>query len=286
MNDLIRARDTFLTRHPELRVAVNGRDWGMIRVGENGPPLILIPGTLGRADIFWQQIDALAGEARVLALSYPARGGIADWADDIAALIEQEGMHGAAVLGSSLGGYLAQYVTAAHAPCCGALVAANTLPATTGIDRIPPYSLDLETTPINDLRGGFTNGLSQWQTPGHAYADLAGFLLAEVAGRIPEAELRARLQALKAAPPLPGQRLPRDRIFTVESDDDHLIPPPLRAALRAALRPARAFHFTAASHFPYVTRPDAYTALVREVLGLDPAGTAWPAGEESLHSKS
>lgn len=280
-NPLTDARDAFVADHPEQRLTINARDWGMIRVGESGPALVLIPGTLGRADIFWQQITALSGQARILALSYPATGAIADWADDVSAMMAAQGMDGAVVLGSSLGGYLAQYLAASHPGQVGGLVAANTLASVRGLDQMPPYKFDLLNTPIDDLRAGFTSGLQGWLDPANPYRDLAELLLAEVAGRIPEDELRARLQALKTAPDLAPQSLAPVAVFTVESDDDHLIPPPMRVALREVLTPGRSFRFRAASHFPYVTRPGDYTALLREVLGLDPAGTHWPTGQES-----
>jgi len=281
-NPLIAARDAFLAKTPEKRVVVNGRDWGAIRVGNSGPALVLIPGTLGRADIFWQQIMALKDDAQILSLSYPATGGVDDWAGDIAQMIEAEGFEDVTVLGSSLGGYLVQYLAAQYPAHIKGLVAANTLMSAKGIDQRPPYSFDLINTPIDDLRAGFTNGLKNWADPANPYSDLSGLLLAEVAGRIPEAELRTRLQALKTAPVLAAQSLGSDAIFTVESDDDHLIPPEMRAALRATLKPDRAFRFRVASHFPYVTQPDAYTAMLCEVLGLDVAGPQWPAGAESV----
>lgn len=281
-NALMTDRDRFVENHPEQRRVVNGRDWGVIRAGTKGPALVLIPGTLGRADIFWQQIAALKGQARILALSYPAKGGIAEWAGDIAGMIADDGLSEAVVLGSSLGGYLAQFVTAVHRDLVGGLVAANTLASARGIDQIPPYSLDLLSTPIEELRAGFQAGLTGWIEPGNPYASLAGLLLEEARGRIPEAELRARLQALKTAPVLPVQTLPRTRIFTVQSDDDHLISPQMRADLRDALQPVRAFRFRQASHFPYVTRPDAYVSLLREVLGLEQGDAAWPDGAETV----
>lgn len=269
MNTLIAARNAFSAARPEEIRRVNGRDWGILRAGSNGPALILLPGTLGRSDIFWQQIDALHADLRILALSYPGSGGVTDWATDIAALIAQEELVGAIVLGSSLGGYVAQYLTATYPDLCTGLVAANTLPDAAIVGQMPPYTFDLDTVPIDTLRNGFLDGLRTMTDPAHPYADLAGLLIAEVEGRIPEPELRARLAALKTAPVLPSQSLPASRIFTVESDDDHLIPPPVRAALRDTLRPARAYRFRAASHFPYVTRPGDYTQMLREITGLD-----------------
>jgi pimeloyl-ACP methyl ester carboxylesterase len=281
-NRLISARDTFSVDHPEQRRLVNGREWGCIRAGHTGPALLLLPGTLGRADIFWQQIAALEGQARILSLSYPASGGVADWTADIVAMTEQDGLHGAVVLGSSLGGYVAQYATGCHPALFSALIAANTLPDASVVRDRQPYALDLERVEIDTLRNGFLGGLDSWRASGHAYGDLAELLINEVRGRIPAPELRARLLALKNAPALPAQSLPESRIFTVESDDDHLITPAIRAALRTALRPARAFRFRAASHFPYVVRADDYTALLRESLGLVPSEIEWPDGKETV----
>lgn len=267
-NSLIASRDRFAAAHPETKQRCDDREWGVLSAGFDGPAIVLLPGTLGRADIFWQQIEALEGETRILALSYPSNGGVAEWADDIAAITKGHGLQGAAILGSSLGGYVAQYAAACHPAVFGALIAANTLPDTSIIRDIPPYAMDLETVDIITLADGFLGGLRGWMMDDHPYRDLAHLLAAEVEGRIPEAELRNRLIALKTAPALPPQSLPRERIFTVESEDDHLIPPPVRQALRAALVPAETFNMGEASHFPYVTRPGNYTAMLRQVLGF------------------
>ena len=266
MNHLIDSRDAFTRQHPERRISVNGREWGAIRLGNTGPKLILLPGTLGRADIFWQQIEALHRRAQILALSYPASGGLADWAADVAALMAQEDMQGAVVLGSSMGGYLAQYLAATQPEIFSGLVAANTLASVKGIDQAMPYALDLEATPIADLRQGFTSGLAQWAAP-HPNAALGALLIGEVESRIPAGELVARLKLLKYAPALPAPALPQSRTFIIDAGDDHLITAAMRAQLRDAL-PAKAFHFATGSHFPYVTRPAEYTAILEEVLGL------------------
>lgn len=279
---LVEARNAFNARHPEMRRVVSGRSWGAIRVGDTGPGLILLPGTLGRADVFWNQISSLSHEARILALSYPAAGDLTNWAADIAALTEIENLAGAVVVGTSLGGYAAQYVAGAYPGLFGGLVAANTLPSVVGIERLPPYSLEIATAPIDSLRSSFSRGIEAITAPGTPYEALAPILLGDLDGRIPDEELRARIQALKSAPSVPRQTLSQSRIFTLECDDDHLIPQPVRDALRTALRPARAFYLRAGSHFPYLTKPAAYTSLLREVLGLPSADSPWPVGDEAV----
>lgn len=278
-NPLIQSRDDFAARHPEQRAILHGRNWGYRDIGK-GRVLLLIPGTLGRGDIFWNQIEALSDRLRIVTVSYPDSGGVAEWADDLLALFGQLGIGRATVLGSSLGGYLAQQIAGVAPERVDALVAANTLHSAAGIKERPPYSLDLMAAPIADLRAGFGTGMEIWRKAHPDQGDLVDLLLREAGGRILEPELRARLNALKTAQELPPTGLPGDRIFTVEADDDPLIPPPMRAGVRARLRPAVAYRYLHGGHFPYIARPALYTAMLEQIMGLDVAGPEWGQGTE------
>jgi len=278
MNSLIKSRDRFSESHPEERIIINGREWGIVRAGKNGPGLLLIPGTLGRADIFWQQIEALEDRARIVAVCYPATGGVTDWSDDLAALCGKQGLSEVTVLGSSLGGYLAQYFAAAHPELVIRLIGANTLASVAEIRTRPPYSADLDNAPIEELRAGFGGGLKTWAQTHPEQTELVELLLAEVGGRIPEQELRTRLNALKRGPELPPLALPQERIVTVEAADDPLIPPAMRESVRARLRPAVSYRFESGGHFPYVVRPRLYTGLLEQQLRLPMTGEGWGDG--------
>ena len=215
VNRLIADRDRFAVRHPEQRTLIGGREWGYVGAGEAGPALLLIPGTLGRGDIFWQQIEALENCARIIAVTYPRSGGVAEWAGDLAELCSRVCLSRVTVLGSSLGGYLAQNFAASYPHMVERLIAANTLHSVAGIAARPPYSSDLDNAPIEELRAGFGRGLKAWRDAHPEQAELVDLLLAEVGGRIPEPELRTRLNALKHGPELPPLELPRERIATI-----------------------------------------------------------------------
>lgn len=276
---LLHERDRFADSHPERIETVGARRWGVVETVADGPALLLLPGTLGRADVFWRLMTRLAGKVRCVSVSYPATADMAEWADDLVALMDRTGMARATVLGSSLGGYVAQWLAATRPDRIEGLIAANTLADAGAVATRPPYSHDLGAAPIEDLRAGFFAGLTAYAQSGPAEAELAALLLEDARGRIPEAELRARLMALKAAPALPAPAQAAARIAVIESDDDPLIPAPMRAAVRAALRPARVFRFAHGGHFPYIARPDLYAAAVGEVLGLGPAA-GWGEGAE------
>lgn len=274
-NPLIADRDAFSAAYPEQRVTLNGREWGVIEAGEQGPVLLLVPGTLGRGDIFWQQIRALKDRARILAVTYPAGGGVAEWADDLKALLDQRGVDRATVLGSSLGGYLVQYFAATYPDKVVRLLPANTLVSTEASRSRPPYTSDLDTAPVEELRAGFAMGLGAWREAHPDQADLVKLLLAEVGGRIPEIELRSRLNGIKKAPPLPKLDFPKDKIATIEGDDDPLISKEMREEARALLQPGTSYRFAWGGHFPYVVRPDLYVSLLETELGLPVTGEGW-----------
>ncbi|MDQ0313608.1 alpha/beta fold hydrolase [Amorphus orientalis] len=277
-NSLIADRDAFSREHPEARDDLNGRDWGVLEVGDRGPALLLVPGTLGRGDIFWQQMRALMDRVRIVAVSYPATGGVDEWADDLATLLDRRGIDRATVLGSSLGGLLVQFLAARHPDKVERLLPANTLVSTDAARSRPPYTSDLDTAPIEELRAGFAIGLGQWGATHPEQADLVELLLGEVSGRISEPELRSRLKGIKTAPPRPDLPFPKDRIATIEGDDDPLITAEIREEARALLQPGTAYHFSWGGHFPYVVRPDLYVSLLETELGLPLTGEAWGEG--------
>lgn len=283
-NALINARDDFARANPEQRVSLNGREWGLIDLDGSGPALLLIPGTLGRADIFWQQMAALKGRVRILSVSYPDSGGVEEWAGDLIAMISDRDIEKITVLGSSLGGYLAQYIAAVHPDRVERLIAANTLYDTAPAKRNPPYSSDLDLAPIEELRNGFGRGLGAWADSHPEQAELVELLLQEVGGRIPELELRNRLKGIKNAPVLPASMGSPANTVTIEAADDPLIPQFMRDEVRAVLTPAVSYHFESGGHFPYLARPELYTTILEEQLQLVAAGTTkWGnARERSL----
>lgn len=276
-NPLIEARDAFARQWPEARVTLNTRDWGVIDTGGTGPVLLLLPGTLGRSDIFWNQISGLEG-VRVLSVSYPDQGGVTEWVQDLASLLDQRAVSQVAVLGSSLGGYVAQAFAARYPERTTHLFAANTLASTDGIAERPPYSLDIWNTDIALLRGGFAAAMQAWGQEHPEQADLVSFLMAESAARIPDGEMRARLAALKDASALPPDPRPMAQTTIIESGDDPLLPAPIRQGVQNRLAGAPVFHFAKGGHFPYILRPALYTGLLQARLGLGDMPAAFSEG--------
>ena len=270
-----RKRAALLKRHPEKFEGLRGRRWGIVEAGprkkDGAPALLLCPGTLGRAGIFFQQIDALRREARVLAVTYPASDGIEDWVGDLRLMLERRGIDRVTILGSSLGGNLVQIFAAHYPELIDNAMPGNTLAAVSGINKRPPWSLNIDKTPIADIRGRMIAGQRAWLDNHPDHEGLISMLIEEINGGISARHLKA----LQKAPPLPGIDLPASCIAVVESADDLLITPDVRAGVRARFPRSTVYRFSHGGHFSYVVRPAEYIAMLRDRLGLNVEGSPW-----------
>jgi maspardin len=158
-NPLIDSRDAFAASHPEQRIDLNGREWGLVEVG-SGPVLLLIPGTLGP-------------RRYLLATDHGTQGPDAHPRRDLSQhrrrrRLERRSGHADGSHGRGAGnrtGIVAGWISGAVS--CGRctfrvtrLIGANTLCSVKGLDQRMPYALDLMNAPIADLRAGFGRDLA------------------------------------------------------------------------------------------------------------------------------
>jgi pimeloyl-ACP methyl ester carboxylesterase len=118
----------------ERRELVRGRSIAFRRSGE-GPPLILLHGFTQDSRVWRPQLEDLPDEFDVIAWDAPGAGAsadptdvftIADWADDLATLLDRLRVDRAHVLGLSWGGFLAQELYRRHERRVSSLVLADT----------------------------------------------------------------------------------------------------------------------------------------------------------------
>jgi len=96
------------------RVRFDGVDWPYIDTGGSGPPLIMLPGSVGTCEMFFKQIASLSSAFRIISVSYPAEPDPVQLADGLAGLMDRLALKTASILGSSFGGYWAQFFALRH----------------------------------------------------------------------------------------------------------------------------------------------------------------------------
>lgn len=262
----------FRARFPESVETVAGRRWRVIDTHPGGaaagtPTLLLLPGTMGTGEIFWQQIEALCGQVRCVAATYPAVPDTRRLADGAVGLLRRRGLRRASVLGSSLGGFVAQTFALRHPEAVETLFIGNSLvrPSVSWIPRQEPAAA-VAAKPAGVLQRQRVARTADWPVgdPGLA---LAQAVIALQGARVMSARhLKARILALLAAEDLPPLPRPPQRTVVIESEDDPVMPPPVRREVRERYPDAAVHTLPSGGHFPYISRPEAYTAILRRHL--------------------
>lgn len=260
--------EEFRRRHRPRAVRAGGQTWRVIetKAARDAPVLVLLPGTLGTAEIFWNQIAALKGRARIVSVTYPAVADIVALADGLGALLDRLGVGTASFAGSSMGGFLAQWFAARHPERVETLyiVCSLTDPAKVNPAKLPAEAL--RRAPAATHRAIVLGSVETWPEPEPVFRRLKDILRHSGRRLMTAAALKARVLATATAAEVPPLALPQARIAIVECADDPLIPRAAQKAMRRKYPRAKLHRLPRGGHYPYITRAADFTKIVARHL--------------------
>jgi 3-oxoadipate enol-lactonase len=247
----------------------------------DGPPLVFAHGLGGNHVSWWQQVAHFAPRYTCITFAHrgfspssPVAGGPdpADYAGDLAALIEHLGLADVRLVAQSMGGWTAVEYALMRTGKLKALV----LAATTG--TIDP----------SRLREPERSQLSAWKLSSErAQADLVARGIHVAAGErmaleqpalhllyrhIDDMNVGLDKQALRQRLMTGRKRAPDElaraecRVLLIAGDEDIVVPPFAADAIAAAVPGARAVHIADAGHSAYFERARVFNAHVSEFL--------------------
>jgi 3-oxoadipate enol-lactonase len=240
----------------------------------SGPPLVLIPGLQGRWEYLRPAVDALSSCFRVLTFSLDADD-LDGYAEQVGSALTEKGIERSAICGVSFGGLIAVRFAAQHPARCSALVLAST----------PQPALRLRRRHQMYLR-------APWIFGPVFLAESPLRLRPEICAAIPEPRARRRfamlgLRTLFSSPVSLSRMAARARliasmdagpdceritaptlIITGERGLDHVVPVEGSSEYARRIRNARAVVLERTGHLGTITRPEAFTDVVREFLCL------------------
>jgi len=253
----------------KLRSRWQARQWTLagqvaevVQTDGGGQPVIWLPGAQGTGEMFFKQLLAWGSQRRMVAASYPALTEAAALADFVVRLADALDVDEFDLVGSSLGGWIGQWVAARHGDRIGRLVIGNSF-----FDATPAQSAE-KLKALEDRSAEVVKSEIVARIEALPASELRTTQL-ELIGRCQSPELvRARMLTVQRAVPAPDLAIPGQRILIVESDNDPLISAPMRATLRQAYPQAHVAVIEGGGHYPYITHPDAYDAAVGSFLDL------------------
>jgi len=244
----------FRRQHAVRASTLNGAEWSWVAAG-SGPCLVLLPGAQGTAEVFFKQF-ALADRWRVVAVTYPAQTDGAVLADGLAGFLDSLGIARASLAGTSLGGYVAQLFAARHPERVEKLILTCTF-VDPGPVQAPEKLAAARDTPADTLKQ---------QALGRVRAapegELKGVQLDLIGEKQSAANIQARMLAVQMAQPVPPLTIAPGDITVIDCDNDPVIPPAVRAAVRERYAGAGHFNIAGGSHYPYILCGDEYNRIV------------------------
>lgn len=270
----------FRSSYPAKSITVNSKSWEYFAKGECDPTLVLLPGGIGVAEAWFDCMLQWQNYYRVIAISYPAVDSTGEVIAAIKAVLAREGAQRVALLGTSLGGYVAQALIRENPGMLTHAILANTGVAT------PEYRRKLEKQyPIVRLLiNRFTFGMIRFAAKrkvlelleflgGEEQAFWRAYMTDIIDNQYSCGNMRtqfkvaldfARSDVSGAAGATPG----RERVLIIESEDDTAISKDRREKLKDRFPGAKVKTFQRGGHLLPITQRDEYVSTISEFLKL------------------
>jgi pimeloyl-ACP methyl ester carboxylesterase len=259
----------FRIGHPAKLLIVKGIAWEYAAFGSGQEAILFLHGMTGAYDIWWQQMQGLQDHYRVVSVTYPAVDSLEALSDGVLAILDAEGVKQTHIVGTSLGGYLAQYLVAHQPGRILRAVFSNTFPPNDLIaEKNKTIGALLPFLPewlvIDVLRGSFVK--SVYPASGNDELTLA-FLMEIGAGRMSKAQVEGRFHCVVQPFTAPDLNVLKIPVLIIEADNDPLVEKALREQLKSTYPSAGVLTLPGAGHFPYLNRAQAYTDMIAAFIG-------------------
>lgn len=257
--------------------------------GSGGPLVLMLHGIGSNSRSFRRQVEALTDAYTVVAWDAPGYGrsedppaafSMADLADDAASLLDHLGAGRAHVLGSSLGGVVAQLLYHRHPHRVASLILADTNPGSGSLPE-PERSVRVQRR-LAALETKTPRQIAEARAPSLVSADAPAELLAEMVDIM--AEIRPfgyRAAAIAMGTTDLTHLLPEIRVPTLVlvGERDEVTPHETAELLAREIPDVRLMVVPGAGHASHQENPQAFNAAVRQFLDeqAHPGGVAAPA---------
>lgn len=236
-----------------------GRDrWSYFDTRSAGPVLLMLPGVQGNARAFDHIIGALSTRFRVIALGYPGLADAAAIAHSACALIRSWGVSRTIIVGTSMGGYVGQWMAAIDPELVSQLVLINSF-----CDPTPAHDA-VELAAVRAMSGDEFKSralVNLERLPPGPYRDYMCTMVRAQGG----SGLRARRIAVLTGSMTAPVKLDRSRITIVDSADDPIVTADMRSRLLGEFAGARHVRHETGGHSLHFTRREDIVSLIKSV---------------------
>lgn len=258
---------------------VHGVRWKYLACGAGPEALLMLPGAPGLSETAFQQIPLFERRFRVIAPDLPAAvTTLAGLVEGLTAILDTEGIARAHVLGVSYSGILAQELARRHPERVERLVLSHArMPAREAAGRYLLAGNLLLALPLPVLRLVLRPMRLLLPREVQIHRAFWKSYYTEIVDRLTRADYASRMRVwmdvcrqARQAPDEPFYW--RGETLVIEADDDPLIPPRERNALRLRYPTAQVHTFSGTKHSAWIARQDEYVCLIERFMHKEEAG--------------
>lgn len=254
---------SFQQQHKTIEVVINNMKWRYYDIGDVGSDfaIVFLHGTTGSEEIFWIQMQSLMSTYRIISFGLPPIIGVDKLSLGIYEILNHCGIKKIVLVGTSFGGYLAQYFSFKYKEMVNKLVLSNTFITTHLYNQKYKKLLMIEKLiPTFLLKRFMRKGLLSID-----HDQTREYLLIQLEQHLKKKILISRLKSFITKEVI--NKAPIDQVLIIETVEDPLVPKQLQDELREAYPQASVKKFEKkADHFPYLTTGDDYTQILIEFL--------------------
>ena len=258
-------------QRPVKTLTVDGITWRYLAGGQGDKTILFLHGMGGAYNLWWQQVAALQDRYRFITYTLPEEVDNLDKAAaGIRAILDEEKAGKIYLVGTSMGGYIAQYLLSAMPQRIEKAVLSNTFPPNKQIAAANAGKARAVKLMPEILVAQFGARQLQAKLLPAAQGDS---LLAAFLPSLPFSKKQFLNRYQVVIDPFfdnPGSYAQR-RIqkLIIEADNDPLVEPGLRAKLKARYPDARVYTFHNAGHFPYINQAATYNKVLKTFFASD-----------------
>lgn len=257
----------FLRDVPSHTETIDGVPWSWIDAGSGSTALVVLPGAVGGAGLFFVLFQELSSLIRVVGIDVPYVTDAVPTLEQLETLLRTRGVERAIFLGASFSGLLVQAFARRYPARTLALILSHTGP--TDPSRGPKeraYARRAARIPAGLLRG-MLRLLVRLLVRG---TDERGFWIRrydEALAPLTRESMVSRYSLAASIDELSGQMAARPawqgHVLVIHSDNDGIAKPADQVGLREIYPNAQWHEFAGTGHSSYSKQPDAYAAVVR-----------------------
>jgi maspardin len=262
-NKFIQESNSFLKEYPIKKVSINTlKEWNYIDTEtKNKPVLLMLHGTRGNPYVFWNQFNQLKSDFRLISVKLPLSHNAKLMCNELSQLMEKFSISKFSLLGTSLGGYLAQWFAYYYPQKINRLFICNSIINGENINN-PSLFLSRYILPLIPYSFILKKFQKEMNKSDGFYQELNAYVYQNILVGLSSIELAERALMFHFNKEVPKSKLNESEITIIDCQDDPFIPDCARNELISRYPNAFHYQFNKGHHFPYILDPQKFNSLI------------------------